>query len=58
MGLLPLVKNADGRWVPGIGDPSLMGWLTVVAYFVTAFLCYRASRKANGQLVSMARIRT
>ena len=48
MGLLPLVKGVDGRWAPGIGDPTLMGWLTVVAYFATAWLCFRASRRANG----------
>jgi hypothetical protein len=48
MGLLPLVKDADGRWMPGIGDPSVMGWVTVVVYFVTAWLCYRASRRASG----------
>jgi hypothetical protein len=48
MGLLPLVKGVDGRWVPGIGDPSFMGWATVAAYFATAWLCYRASRRASG----------
>ncbi|WP_226660920.1 hypothetical protein [Microbulbifer aggregans] len=26
------------RWEPGIGDPTVMGWLTVVAYFVTFVL--------------------
>ncbi|MBC8069725.1 MAG: hypothetical protein IAG13_15415 [Deltaproteobacteria bacterium] len=29
-------------WSPTIGDPSVMGWVTVVAYFVTAWLCVRA----------------
>jgi hypothetical protein len=28
-----------GRWSPGIGDPSLGGWLTVVAYAGAALLC-------------------
>jgi DMSO reductase anchor subunit len=28
-----------GRWSPGIGDPTLLGWITVVAYFVAAWLC-------------------
>lgn len=32
------------RWTPGIGDPSFMGWLTVVAYFGAALICLRASR--------------
>jgi hypothetical protein len=48
MGLLPLVKGLDGRWAPGIGDPSAIGWVTVAAYFVTALLCYRAARHAKG----------
>lgn len=26
----------DGRWHPGIGDPSLVGWLTVLVYFLAA----------------------
>jgi len=38
-----LVTDADGRWHPGIGDPTLMGWLTVVAYFLTTWLCFRAA---------------
>jgi hypothetical protein len=28
-------------WRPGIGDPTVMGWVTVVAYFAAAFLCFR-----------------
>lgn len=28
-------------WRPGIGDPTLMGWVTVVAYFGAALLCFR-----------------
>ncbi len=30
-----------GRWSPGIGDPSLIGWLTVVLYLVAAFVSFR-----------------
>jgi len=30
------------EWSPTIGDPTLMGWLTVLAYFLTAWLCLRA----------------
>lgn len=37
----------DGRWHPGIGDPTLIGWLTVLAYFVAGYLCYRAVRQAR-----------
>jgi hypothetical protein len=32
------------RWSPGIGDPSMMGWLTVLAYGAAAALCWRALR--------------
>ena len=33
-----------GRWSPGIGDPTLAGWLTVALYFAAAFACFRAGR--------------
>jgi hypothetical protein len=39
-----MVGEADGRWHPGIGDPTLGGWITVIAYFGTALLAYRALR--------------
>lgn len=29
-------------WSPGIGDPTIYGWVTVVAYFAAAALCIRA----------------
>lgn len=32
-------------WQPGIGDPSLLGWLTVFGYFAAALLAYRSSRR-------------
>jgi hypothetical protein len=36
------------RWRPVIGDPSPMGWLTVAAYALAAFLAWRAwSRNRN-----------
>lgn len=31
-----------GTWSPTIGDPTLVGWLTVFAYFCVAYLCLRA----------------
>jgi hypothetical protein len=31
------------RWRPQIGDPSIMGWLTVVAYGAAAALCFFAA---------------
>ena len=33
---LAAVSEQTGRWVPGIGDPSLFGWLTVAAYLFAA----------------------
>jgi hypothetical protein len=39
-----LVTGADGRWHPGIGDPGVVGWLTVAAYFAAGALAYRALR--------------
>jgi hypothetical protein len=37
----------DDRWHPGIGDPTLGGWLTVFAYFVAAWLCWRSALAAE-----------
>ena len=34
-----------GSWSPGIGDPTLVGWLTVVLYFLTAWCAYRVATK-------------
>ena len=34
-----LAVTIDGRWHPGIGDPTPMGWATVAAYFGAAVLC-------------------
>lgn len=44
-----LVLTPDGSWRPGIGDPSLMGWLTVGAYLAAAWLCLRAYRSARAR---------
>lgn len=32
------------QWRPGIGDPTLVGWLTVVIYAVAALYCLRVVR--------------
>lgn len=40
----------DVRWEPGIGDPTFMGWFTVVAYFVAAFLCGAAARAIRARI--------
>ena len=33
-------------WQPGIGDPSIVGWLTVAAYAAAAAACWLASSSA------------
>ena len=35
-----VVDPATGRWMPGIGDPTVMGWLTVLAYLGAAGLAF------------------
>ena len=49
-----LLGFTDGDvWRPGIGDPTLMGWVTVFAYFGAALLCLRefmaAHRRGSGR---------
>jgi hypothetical protein len=37
-----LLAFTDGDvWRPGIGDPTVMGWVTVAAYFTVAVMCLR-----------------
>jgi hypothetical protein len=39
------------HWRPGIGDPTVMGWVTGAAYFIAALFCWIAARThriANG----------
>src|SRR2546421_12761008 len=35
--------TSEDHWQAGIGDPTVMGWVTVVAYFTAAFLCWSAT---------------
>lgn len=37
--------GVDGRWEPGIGDPTAIGWITVVGYGVGAALSLRCARR-------------
>ncbi|HUU70882.1 MAG TPA: hypothetical protein VM186_15245 [Planctomycetota bacterium] len=37
------------HWQPGIGDPTVIGWLTTVCYFAAAYLCARAARAVAAQ---------
>jgi hypothetical protein len=36
-----------GSWSPGIGDPTTIGWLTVVLYATAAVVCHRAARRCK-----------
>jgi hypothetical protein len=52
-----LVTGSDGRWHPGIGDPTVMGWVTVAAYAAAAvfsFEALRASRLGAQKLAAIA----
>ena len=49
MGVLP-GDGWIGRWSPGIGDPTIMGWLTVVLYALGAWECYRVVTTHSGLL--------
>ena len=33
------------HWSPGIGDPTVAGWLTVVLYLVTSVSCWMLARE-------------
>jgi hypothetical protein len=41
--------DAAGRWTPGLGDPTVMGWVTVAVYGVAAWLCWRVARHAHAE---------
>jgi hypothetical protein len=38
------------KWRPTIGDPTFMGWFTVAAYFVAAFMAGRVWRITTGRI--------
>ncbi len=38
-----LAEVVEGRWRPGIGDPTVIGWVTVAAYLVAALGSFRAA---------------
>lgn len=44
-GVAQAATGGDGRWHPGIGDPTPVGWITVVAYGLSAALCWRCARR-------------
>jgi hypothetical protein len=45
MNLADLV--AEVNWLPGNGDPTLMGDVTVLAYLITAVFCAAAAWKCK-----------
>ncbi len=36
---------SNNSWQPGIGDPTILGWFTVLSYFLTAFCCLKCGQK-------------
>ena len=45
-----LLAFTDGDvWRPGIGDPTVMGWVTVIAYFAVALFCILRLRAGGAQ---------
>lgn len=42
-------QGCIGRWSPGIGDPTFMGWVTVFAYFATCWAAWRLARRLKPQ---------
>jgi hypothetical protein len=51
-----LVTGAHRGWHPGIGDPSVLGWVTFVAYLTAALACFRAFRTSRFGAAQLARI--
>jgi hypothetical protein len=45
--LTTLAAIVDGRWQPRIGDPSVLGWLTVATYALAAVACSVAGRRED-----------
>lgn len=50
------VQGLIGRWSPGIGDPTIMGWITVGLYLVCSWQCREVSVKGAGSLSAMERL--
>lgn len=39
--------GVDGRWHPGIGDPTVLGWFTVLVYLFALTVCVVAARRLS-----------
>ncbi|TJZ87712.1 hypothetical protein FA740_00605 [Paracoccus hibiscisoli] len=46
---MELQECVAGRWSPQIGDPDVTGWLTVLAYVLTAILSIAVWRRLAGR---------
>ncbi len=44
MTTLLATTNPDGTWSPGIGDPTVWGWIITAAYLAAGLLCLRTWR--------------
>ena len=47
-GINLIVVLSGNYWQPGIGDPTIIGWITVLFYFITAFFCFKCGQKNKG----------
>jgi hypothetical protein len=45
-----MIQPDDGRWHPGIGDASLLGWVTVAAYVAMAIWAWWTWRRAQASI--------
>ncbi len=45
-----MVQPEDGRWHPGIGDPTWLGWITVAAYVGMAGWAWWIWRRAQARV--------
>lgn len=46
-GWAAVALTEGGRWRPGIGDPTVLGWVTVAAYLVAAVGCAMAAPRES-----------
>jgi hypothetical protein len=47
-----MIQPDDGRWHPGIGDASLLGWFTVAAYAAMAVWAWWTWRRAQAHITT------
>ena len=52
-----IARCAFGRWQPGIGDPTVLGWVTVAIYLSVALLAFRVRAGASFPMASRRRER-